>query len=744
MGHTSHNVIRAALFAISCTAALSTSTVFALQGGDPADPNSCYSDCGDSAIIPGVQNCFCDALCETKGDCCADKHEWCAPSTATPICSLVDAIKKPTSQTSQICGSDLGFSFVHNGRLEILFGDTAEYDNIANTTCVDHGVDGRPPANPPDYNDDMQARFGGSTVRPGWVPTLASGVTTGFERKCSDISAGASVLDFDKKPTSGVNFTFQQLRLKKASGMDLPLGLLNTPLAAFSDGVSAWALFAAPADDNPFSELLKHVYVARRHGEATIADRTRYNVVADLGLAEGMGSPSDPHTKFTNASAARATSLTNFDTPSGPADSEIFIWGRPRFESGDADDPATNPMFLMRQHVPVTGISTFTPVYFNGADSSGQATWTPTAPGVPVLVSDFRAVRQIDIKWIKELKKWVMLYGGDSPDWGTATPTIMDQPRHGAIHMRTADFPWGPWSRPTPLLWREQMGRYYQCDAYSTTTPQGCDRFTWPPPSYPTSDWERNAFTNFSGTSPYQDAPCQTSHPKPAASPNLNPISPFCPWLSQRGNLYAANLLPTWTRHTDGGAGGNSSTTLYFVVSTWYPYNVVLGAADLITPRVSYPLQMQLRQVASNKLIAGSGSAPTFTTTAGGPNGGLAAFRIELAVPADRKMKIGDVVVLRHVNDSNRLLSVSGSTLAYITNTASPATTARWRLTSPVHPVGRLVTPGSTQFRLNPVSNASAFLKSAGSPSQPSLGPADGNALWRFSYHCQSGDTCAR
>jgi hypothetical protein len=143
-------------------------------------------------------------------------------------------------------------------------------------------------------------------------------------------------------------------------------------------------------------------------------------------------------------------------------------------------------------------------------------------------------------------------------------------------------------------------------------------------------------------------------------------------------------------------------------------------------------------------MIAGSGSTPTFTTTAGGPNGGLAAFRIELAVPADRKMKIGDVVVLRHVNDSNRLLSVSGSTLAYITNTAAPATTAQWRLTSPVHPVGMLVKAGSTQVRLNPVSNASSFLKSAGSPSQPSLGAADSNALWRFSYHCQSGDTCAR
>ena len=69
--------------------------------------------------------------------------------------------------------------------------------------------------------------------------------------------------------------------------------------------------------------------------------------------------------------------------------------------------------------------------------------------------------------------------------------------------------------------------------------------------------------------------------------------------------------------------------------------------------------------------------------------------------------------------------AVSGSTLTYITNTASPATSSQRKLTSPTMPNGTLVTAGSTQVRLSPVSNAALFLKSTGGTSPPSLGAAD-------------------
>jgi len=272
----------------------------------------------------------------------------------------------------------------------------------------------------------------------------------------------------------------------------------------------------------------------------------------------------------------------------------------------------------------------------------------------------------------------------------------------------------------------------------------GCDRKAFPPPTYPPSDWEPG-ISGFTGSSAFQDAACQTFHPRAAQTPNLNPISPFCPVLSQRGNLYAPNLLPTWTRSTDPPLGGTGSTTLFFTVSTWYPYDVVLAAADLATPRVTYPLQMQIRQVTSSKMIGGTGTTPAFSTTAGGTNGGMVAFSIDKDGSAGgEKMKVGDVVVLHHVNDSNKLLAVVGSTLSYITNTSPAPSNAKWTITSTTLPAGTLVVPGSTQVRLTSVSAPTLSIKSTGSPAQPTVGTADTTSSFRFGYFCQAGDTCAR
>jgi hypothetical protein len=493
---------------------------------------------------------------------------------------------------------------------------------------------------------------------------------------------------------------------------------------------------AAPPDETFPYQVNKHVYVARRRGEGSVAARTTYDTIADLGRYGAAGGS----TKFLNVTSARV-GLTDFNTPTGAAAGFLYVWGRPSFAISDGVDPSTNAVYLMRVPISASGLSTWSPSYLSTIDTSGQATWSATAPGIPMLAADFKNVNQMDIKWITALNKWVMVYGGDLADYFNP-PTVTDQPRHGAIHMRTADYPWGPWSRPTPLLWREEMGRYYQCDAYNDTIPTGCDRKASPAPTYPPSDWEPG-INGFTGTTLFQDAVCQMNHPKAAPTPNLNPLSPFCPVLSQRGNLYAPNLLPTWTNSTDPAPGVAVSTTIYLTVSTWYPYDIVLAAADLLTPRVTYPLQMQLRQASTNKMIAGSGTTPTFSTTAGGTNGGSVAFRIDKdGGSGAQKMKVGDVVVLRHVNDSSKLLAVAGSALNYVTNVASPPTTAKWTLTSPTIPVGTLVVPGSTSVRLTSVSSPTLVIKTTSG--QPALGSADSTADFRFSYFCQPGDTCTR
>jgi hypothetical protein len=724
---------RRAHWALAFWALLAASNAHALQGGDPNDPNSCYSHCGD--VAGSWQKCFCDTACESFGDCCVDKHEYCAPGAAKPVCGLVDDTK---TTSSLVCGSDLAASFVHKGNVEMMFGDTSQFASTLSTTCTDPGSNG--------LNDDMQARFSGVT-KPTWVPSTAAAFTPTFG-SCKVLAGAANVLSFDSQPV-GTAFTYAPLKLQKqvAGGgfVNLPLTLLNTPGPGVSDGFNAFVIFVAPLDDQLINQLAKHVYIAKRSGDATVAQRTQYTVIKDLGLHAAFGSP---HTNFGNQSATRVNSLSDFDTPSAAGGGEFLVFGRPSYTT-TATEP--NAMYLMRAPIPAAGLVSWDEQYFNSLDSNGQPVWSNAANAQPILTSDFTESRQFDVKWIKEIKKWVMVYGGDEADWlrcdnpvfpcNTAACRALcasppsDQPRHGAIHMRTADFPWGPWTRPTPLLWREAMGGFYQCDAWD---PFGCDLKNSPlfsPPSYQAGDWETGI--------PQTVNQCRTTFPNKHPTSNAFLTTSQCGLRSQRGNMYAPNLMPSWTTTVPAPLGGVAQTTVYFTVSTWHPYYVVLAAADLVTPKATYPLQMQVRHALTSKMIGGS-AAPAFTRNAGGTDGGTVSFRIDKLSPtAGDQMRLGDVVVLRHVSDGGKLLArnSAGTGVLYLTDPGgTPPASAQWKLTGTQN--GTLVVPGSTSVFFSVPSAPTQFLKSNTDLNnlQLAIGPSDSFAAWRFTYYCQTID----
>ena len=75
-------------------------------------------------------------------------------------------------------------------------------------------------------------------------------------------------------------------------------------------------------------------------------------------------------------------------------------------------------------------------------------------------------VNQLSVAWIGHLKKWVMFYGGGLTNL-PYPPTLIDcgileifvgteckdvVMGNGAIRMRTADDPWGPWSPPQDVI----------------------------------------------------------------------------------------------------------------------------------------------------------------------------------------------------------------------------------------------------------------------------------------------------
>src|SRR4051812_35352840 len=78
-------------------------------GGATANVNSCYSACGGKLGDPGyTKQCNCDQTCQGRGNCCADRDEFCAPAIAKPACSLTS-----NANYSLFCGTDLGFVFRH-------------------------------------------------------------------------------------------------------------------------------------------------------------------------------------------------------------------------------------------------------------------------------------------------------------------------------------------------------------------------------------------------------------------------------------------------------------------------------------------------------------------------------------------------------------------------------------------------------------------------------------------------------
>jgi hypothetical protein len=737
----------------------------ATVGGSPTDPHSCYSDC-DMIGLVGGQKCYCDSACEQLGDCCADKHEYCAPTRAKPICALVDDTKTPLA--SQVCGADLGATFVHRNRIEIIFGDSFEYRDVwasGGDSCVDHGYpwEGRSFVFL-DFNDDSQARFANNLQRPSWVPQSISEYDPG-QTNCRALAGGTQVLQFDPKPIGGTAYTYQQLRLEGMLGENISLGVLNTPLGAFSDGRSAYAFFVAqpPSEDSqPGCGLgeCKHVYLTKRRGETTTLLRTQYDAIADLGRTIHTGGT----TRFLNNTSARVTSLAgaipgvnptplnNFQLPVDPADGsasaggDVLVWGRPDFKLKEEQASNLNPVYLMRLRLTAGtngGLGpSFSPWYFGGLALNLEPMWTQQAANaVPVITEDFRVSSQFDVKWIPQLGKWVMLYGGDVAEYMAPPdldpPTTMDQPRHGAIHMRTADFPWGPWSRPTPLLWREAMGHYFQCDSRPNTNPPGCDAAT-----YPTGDWEQGSMTQFQGFQGTGDA-CQTSHPKPALELNL-----LCPWQSMRGTLYAPNMIPSWTETSPAPPGGLGRTTIYFTVSTFYPYNVVLAAADLAHPNNRYPLKTQLRHALTRKMIGTTTAAtpaPTMTKTAGGFNGGSVAFLVSKVASGDRPRN-RDIVVVRNPSTGNRYLTRDGTALKYvqIADGNPVPLDAQWELKHALNaPLGAEIVPNDTVFYLRSVGAGDQdqkYLGWSGAGAPTVTGNPGLNHVWRFTYSCRTDD----
>ncbi len=466
-------------------------------------PGSCYGRCGTPELLADHAACACDPGCFTREDCCADKHELCAVSARTPLCTLTGRELDPAQW-----GADLGWTFAHDGQVEVLFGDSYGYD----------GTDPFP-------HDDSQGTL--PLARPELIPARPTGPL-----------ACGSLLQLDKKPAPLGRQTFAPTLLYE-EGAALSSSLGETPLTGFSDGA--------------------HAYLIARRGHTI--DTPIY-----IGWRDPSAAPGIKQTRTIYRSGVKVD-MPHFRNPTAvTVDATLYLFGRGNFAGEDA-----TRVYLARHDLPLVHDAgmRWTPSYFTGLTADGPRWSQDAAQAQPILSGDFQRTMQFDVAWVSQLNKWVMLYGGDVADWIDAASDA-DQPRHGALHMRMADAPWGPWTRPAPVFWREHAAAFLHCD-------DGCDLDELP-------DDPDHGYAPGSWAPQLRDFPGCIRGSLTPSQPNFVPGSVLPCAGAQRGNLYGPSMLESWTADLAGDQGYPHAATLYFLVSTWMPYQVILASLTVHLP----------------------------------------------------------------------------------------------------------------------------------------------------------------
>jgi hypothetical protein len=239
-----------------------------------------------------------------------------------------------------------------------------------------------------------------------------------------------------------------------------------------------------------------------------------------------------------------------YTTATGTGEREkLLLWGRPWFSGARGRDVRLYLQVLELPKYDPTGQFDLQPKYFTHLDAGVPQFSNREIDAKPLDLSYAQGdpttetkdvVGELSISWIEPLHRWVMLYGGQySPGGllamqGAGADEVVPDPE-GAVSIRVADQPWGPWSPPEALL--------------RAHTDAGV---VVPLPAAPKGILVRSD--------------CTTSD-CPRSEPNYPSSEP--------GQFYSAHVIEPWT--TVRG----DSVDIYWVVSTWNPYQVVLMKSEL-------------------------------------------------------------------------------------------------------------------------------------------------------------------
>jgi hypothetical protein len=238
----------------------------------------------------------------------------------------------------------------------------------------------------------------------------------------------------------------------------------------------------------------------------------------------------------------------------GAKQARVFVWGRPHFVGVNAAGRELGQYFAYVD-MPSGDTPEWQPRYFAGLEPDGQPRFSAnerdavpldldsTQDGVQV-ADRYDVVNQVSIAWVPELAKWLMFYGGGMIDRPLDPPfdtcgvlEIFTGPEcrlvdvgNGAFRMRTADNPWGPWTPPQDLIAAGD-------------------------PSVPLGQYGPGGMLR------HPDCAGEGCAPRTSTGEEQE---------KEYGFFYSANIIEQWTRPAGDGVD------VIWNASTWDPYRVIL------------------------------------------------------------------------------------------------------------------------------------------------------------------------
>lgn len=483
-------------------------------------------------------------------------------------------------------GTDLGFTYEHHGRLQILFGDTSanpEGDPIE-ASSGGRLDDSFGTIDLEEWNDPQSfTRQNMPLIRlgqnPGSVEMAAidpGHAMEGFKTPVGGFSNGTDEY--------GVFFTYKPQGCRSdadcSNGAQCDLGLGHIGPHYTEDEGITWACLDGT---NPQCSAATMLDVNGRPVSPSgfCNDRTS-TIWADTPMGRigsvtvklliGKRDPETPkkyHTghvwqtsKFMNPSF-RTVQAWDPETGAGadfsPAKApsphaKVFVWGRPHFIGVNATGRTLGAYFAYVD-LPSDDTLQWQPQYFAGLDDDGRPRFSPherdavpldqdsTKAGVQP-AAQYDVIDQVSVAWIPQLRKWLMFYGGGlinrplepllkncgvlelfaGPE---CTQVVIG---NGAFRMRTSDDPWGPWSPPQDLI-----------EAGDPAVAKG---------QYGPGGMLRHPDCT--------DPQCAPTTARPGDRED------------EYGFFYSANIVEQWTRPAGDGVD------IIWNASTWDPYRVIL------------------------------------------------------------------------------------------------------------------------------------------------------------------------